>query len=320
MQKNAIDEMAANRCRLARTMLKNDDRSIVRRDVTGQARFNGVFRNARDLAAALDKIADVSADDRADMLALYEKTFTHHSFTGRSGAMYGYEGIGCIYWHMVAKLLLAVQENYWRAVDEEASHQTIDRLAALYARVRAGLGFNKSAQEYGAFPLDAYSHTPLHAGAQQPGMTGQVKEEILTRLGELGVRVTDGIVRFVPRLLSMDEFLTTPANWSVVGHDVRSHTIALDAGTLGFTVAGTPIVFHLGDHARTVVRHADGSIEEIENDVLSYAASRSLLSRDARIERIDVTVPRASLGQPPIERAISAMCQQGMTTHQEPTP
>ena len=31
-------------------------------------------------------------------------------YTGRSGAMYGYEGLGCIYWHMVAKLLLAVQE------------------------------------------------------------------------------------------------------------------------------------------------------------------------------------------------------------------
>ena len=28
--------------------------------------------------------------------------------------------------------------------------------------------------------------TPDHSGAQQPGMTGQVKEEIITRFGELG--------------------------------------------------------------------------------------------------------------------------------------
>src|SRR5690606_32056530 len=110
------------------------------------------------------------------------------------------------YWHMVAKLLLAVQENALAAEGE-----ALDRLATLYARVRAGLGFNKSAEAYGAFPLDAYSHTPLHAGAQQPGMTGQVKEEILTRFGELGVTVADGIVTFAPRLLAQSEFLREPA-------------------------------------------------------------------------------------------------------------
>ncbi len=38
---------------------------------------------------------------------------------------------------------------------------------------------------YGAIPTDPYSHTPGFAGAQQPGMTGPVKEDIC-RLGELG--------------------------------------------------------------------------------------------------------------------------------------
>ncbi|CAN0044150.1 unnamed protein product, partial [Discosporangium mesarthrocarpum] len=42
-----------------------------------------------------------------------------------------------------------------------------------------------------AFPTDPYSHTNRH-GAQQPGMTGQVKEEIVTRFGELGVRIEGG--------------------------------------------------------------------------------------------------------------------------------
>ena len=94
--------------------------------------------------------------------------------------MFGYEGLGCIYWHMVAKLLLAVQENLFAA--EAAGDPPAARLAALYYDVRAGLGFNKTPAVYGAFPTDPYSHTPGHSGAQQPGMTGQVKEEILTRL------------------------------------------------------------------------------------------------------------------------------------------
>ena len=38
-------------------------------------------------------------------------------------------------------------------------------------------------------------------GAKQPGMTGQVKEEILTRFGELGVRVEEGAIVFEPALL-----------------------------------------------------------------------------------------------------------------------
>ena len=63
------------------------------------------------------------------------------------------------------------------------------RLGQLYYRVREGIGFNKTPAEYGAFPTDPYSHTPKHAGAKQPGMTGQVKEEVLCRFGELGVEL-----------------------------------------------------------------------------------------------------------------------------------
>ena len=85
------------------------------------------------------------------------------------------------------------------------------RLGELYYRVRAGLGFNKTPAEYGAFPTDPYSHTPGHGGASQPGMTGQVKEEILTRFGELGIRVSDGRVRFQPTLLRPQELLREPA-------------------------------------------------------------------------------------------------------------
>ena len=44
---------------------------------------------------------------------------------------------------------------------------------------------------------DAYSHTPYKSGAKQPGMTGQVKEEIITRMGELGCFVEDGCLVFL---------------------------------------------------------------------------------------------------------------------------
>ena len=76
-------------------------------------------------------------------------------------------------------------------------------------RVNAGIGVHKSPELYGAFPTDAYSHTPGGKGAQQPGMTGQVKEDVLSRFGELGVKVRNGAVEFNPEILRTDEFLTT---------------------------------------------------------------------------------------------------------------
>jgi hypothetical protein len=213
--------------------------------------------------------------------------------------MYGYEGIGSIYWHMVAKLLLAVQEVHDRALREDAPAATVAALAAHYRRVRSGLGFTKSAEAYGAFPTDPYSHTPAHAGAQQPGMTGQVKEEIITRFGELGVAVADGRVAFRPRLLSRTEFLVAPAWLEVVDHDGAERRIAIPAGSLAFTYAGTPVIYTLGDGEPWLrVVHRDGLDRRRPGDVLDAAESRALLSRAGSIACIEVGVLAETLAPP----------------------
>ena len=151
------------------------------------------------------------ARDRQALLDLFVDVFGHRTFTGRSGTMYAYEGLGCVYWHMVAKLLLAVQEV---TLPRTTSGEACGRLRSSRARPTiefAAVWASRSrSRDYGAFPSDPYSHTPAHAGAQQPGMTGQVKEEILTRFGELGVRVREGVVGFDPVLLRRDEFLVEP--------------------------------------------------------------------------------------------------------------
>jgi hypothetical protein len=81
----------------------------------------------------------------------------------------------------------------------------VARLAAAYRRVRDGLGFRKTPAVFGAVPTDCYSHTPAHAGAQQPGMTGQAKEQVLARAGELGLVVADGTLALVRPLLPAEE-------------------------------------------------------------------------------------------------------------------
>jgi hypothetical protein len=175
-------------------------------DPSGQRRFSPRIVNAVALGEALDQ-ARASEDERALLLATFEDVFDHHSFTGRSARMYGYEGIGSVYWHMVAKLLLAVQDLGWEALDRGESDEVIAHIGALYRELRDGFGFRMSPDRFGAFPTDCYSHSPAHSGAQQPGMTGQVKEEILTRFGELGVRVVDGRVALEPIVLPPDEVI-----------------------------------------------------------------------------------------------------------------
>ena len=120
--------------------------------------------------------------------------FDHQSFTGRSGSFFKYEGLGSIYWHMVSKLLVAVQEVLDAGQDRPTPR---DGLAAPgCARITTpsakGWACTSRPPSTAAFPIDPYSHTPAHAGAQQPGLTGQVKEDVIARLRELGVVVDGG--------------------------------------------------------------------------------------------------------------------------------
>lgn len=78
----------------------------------------------------------------------------------------------------------------------------------------------------GAFPTDPYSHTPWGKGAKQPGMTGQVKKELLTRLGELGLFVRHGRIHFAPTLLCDDEFLESAHRHLLCGWPHRDAAVS----------------------------------------------------------------------------------------------
>ena len=147
---------------------------MILQDLVGTYRFNADFRNVGDLEARLEAVrADYEqqvAEDHEDIVELYERVFNHRAFTGRSGTMFGFEGLGCIYWHMVSKLLLATGEIFQAALETDTENDVLERLGSLYYRIRDGLSFNKQPGDYGAFPMDPYSHTPKHPGARQPGM------------------------------------------------------------------------------------------------------------------------------------------------------
>ena len=225
------------------------------------------------MSACLDRVG-IDGEARTAWLETYEEVFDHRSFTGRSGSMYGYEGIGSIYWHMVAKLLLAVQEAYWDAVERGDDGSVIAHLAAAYRKIRAGFGHRATPATFGAIPTDCYSHTPAHAGAQQPGMTGQVKEEILARFGELGLHVTEGRLLLAPGLLPPDEVLRP---------DERD-------GSAELTVCAVPVRIETGARDSVTVERADGTSETLDGLELDAERSSELFARAGTITRIRWTL------------------------------
>ena len=220
-QKNNVLASQVATSELVAALTAADDRRLLIRDIAGMYHFNGSFRNAGDVASVLDDLAREPAyaelaRPNAPSCSIYLKPHLTIAFTGRSGTFFAFEGLGSIYWHMVSKLLLAAQECYQQAVDAGMETAISDALAAAYYDIRAGIGFNKTPDVYGAFPTDPYSHTPMGGGASQPGMTGQVKEEIFTRWGELGVMLRHGMLCFSPTLLRTDEFLLVESEFNYV--------------------------------------------------------------------------------------------------------
>lgn len=299
LQKNLVEEASARRIPLLAEMLDKQDARLVERDANNGIRFNCNITNAGDLASRIDRCDDYDQamllTSKRDVLAVYEQVFNHQAFTGRSGGMFGFEGLGSIYWHMVSKLLLATYENFYTAVEQQADAAVINKLGQLYYRVRGGIGFNKTPAQYGAFPTDPYSHTPKHAGAQQPGMTGQVKEEVICRFAELGVRVKAGEVSFAPVLLRAQEFSAKPHQFKYLDVKEQWQSETLPAQTLGFTWCQLPIVYQLADTPSVSVEWQDGKQENKTTLNLSKSESQHLFKRDGAIKRITVTINPNSL-------------------------
>jgi hypothetical protein len=295
LNKNVINTAAFNQVPVLLEMLTAADERLVIQDVKGCYRFNPQIKNNDELIIQLNNISadypSLDKDTVSNIENLYEQVFNHQSFTGRSGGMFGFEGLGSVYWHMVSKLLLALKENFYTAVSQNATPELIQRLGTLYYKVRDGIGFNKSPEEYGAFPCDPYSHTPKHAGAQQPGMTGQVKEEILSRFGELGIHVLQGEVAFKPTLLRCREFISEEKTlrYLDVKNDWQETTVPQNG--IGFTWCQVPIVYELSDGSPTLtVTLSDG--KQITSSELTLVGdySNALFKRTGFIKQIHITL------------------------------
>jgi hypothetical protein len=300
LQKNTIPASDAQASELINKLVADGNTALVERDVEGALHFNGNFKNAKDVEQALNLLEagaykELAANDRQRVLDIFEKAFHHKAFTGRSGTFFSYEGLGSIYWHMVSKLLLAVQECCLRAIDDHADPKVSGRLLEHFYEIEAGIGVHKSPALYGAFPTDPYSHTPQHRGAQQPGMTGQVKEDILTRMEELGAGVKNGRLSFQPRLLRKGEFLSEEDVFTYLNTERMRVELPLGDHSLAFTYCQVPVIYRIADVPGLTAYFKDGQSRAFEGTELDEETSRHIFNRTGNVSLIQVAVPAEML-------------------------
>jgi len=300
LEKNIIPKELVEKSAFLKKLIENKNSQIINQDIEGNYHFNGNFKNANDLKNAFDlktalenlkstEYKTLIENETDIILDVFEQVFNHKAFTGRSGTFFSYEGLGSIYWHMVSKLHLAVQEVCIKAVEDGENAEIVKRLIAHFYEIGEGIGVHKSPQLYGAFPTDPYSHTPLHRGAQQPGMTGQVKEDILVRFSELGIFVEEGKLCFKPYLLKKEEFLKENQIFNYVNVQNKFQQIELLQNSLCFTYCQVPVIYKISEKEKIKVYFNTQTIE-LDNLQLDENISQQIFTRSGDVTKIVVSI------------------------------
>lgn len=300
LDRNQISESSVKSSELLQKLVKDKHVGIIQKDVLGNYHFNGNFNNISFLKTALKELdnteyATLVSKDFDRVCQIFEEVFNHKAFTGRSGTFYGYEGLGSIYWHMVSKLQLAVLECCNKAIAENESAETVGRLLEHYYEINEGIGVHKSPKQYGAFPTDPYSHTPYGKGAQQPGMTGQVKEDILSRFGELGIYFEDAELKFKPHLLLEEQFLKKDKAIKYITVNRELKSLTLKPNQLFFTICQVPVIYHKSNKNSIDVEFDDGSKSSIDSLELPKNISNDIFKRTNQVKLIQVQIDNSIL-------------------------
>ncbi len=292
LPKNTIGPDQVEDLPLVLELVRANDRTLIVRDEDGNHHFAGHIHNVKNVTQALNALPGHYIEfvkcDAENIKVLFEEVFRHTEFTGRSGTFFAYEGLGSIYWHMVSKLLLAVQETILRTRDEATTAALMER----YVDIRSGLSFNKTADVYGAFPTDPYSHTPKGQGARQPGMTGMVKEEILTRQMELGFYIENGKIVFDFLVVDKQEFLTGQTTYNYWNIHGQQEQIECPAGTIAYSICQVPVLLQASHQPCIEIHFSDGTRQIINDFVLDSVNSQHIFRRDGAIHHIVVSVSK----------------------------
>jgi hypothetical protein len=121
-------------------------------------------------------------------------------------------------------------------------------------------------------------------------MTGQVKEELLARMAELGAFVEQGVLSFDTFMLREGEFIGHEATFNYVDVRGREQSIRLPPSSLAYTFCQVPIVYIRSHEDRIDLANSSGRQREVACHCLDVETSGHIFRRDGHIGRITVYV------------------------------
>lgn len=121
-------------------------------------------------------------------------------------------------------------------------------------------------------------------------MTGQVKEDLLARYGELGIRVLDGKLTFDPEILRTEEFLSEPASFRYYDVEGDAQELPMASGSLAFTVCQVPVVYERASAPAIQATFADGTTQQWAGSTLDAETTREIFNRSGRVVALKVQI------------------------------
>ena len=117
-------------------------------------------------------------------------------------------------------------------------------------------------------------------------MTGQVKEDILSRFAELGVKIKDSTLSFGLDLFDADELLESDGEFTYCNVEGEFKMEPVPASGFAYTLFQVPIIYQPGDSDQIVVTLTDGSEVKFEGTSIDQATSEKLFSRVGEVVKI----------------------------------
>ena len=122
-------------------------------------------------------------------------------------------------------------------------------------------------------------------------MTGQVKEEILTRFGELGCFVENGCIKFDTSLLLKEEFLLNKKTFTYFDISKIKNSLQIHQNQLAYTYCQVPILYTLTNNESCInLTFKDYSKKKINGNLIDKKNSHSIFDRTGKIKQIELQI------------------------------
>ena len=117
-------------------------------------------------------------------------------------------------------------------------------------------------------------------------MTGQVKEDILSRFAELGVQIKDSTLSFGLDLFDRDELLESEGEFTYCNVAGEFKMEPVPTRGFAYTLFQVPIIYQPSESDSIQVTLADGKEVSFEGTSLDEATSQLLFSRTGEVVKI----------------------------------